>query len=372
MPSLQLSVLHRARAAGRALLAPGLALVLAAAAGPASAVVPAVVPAWRTVDNTTLWTTRSGDEVRAHGGTVVPVGAAWYWYGLAYDGTITDRVFSGRMSVKLYRSADLVHWDGGLTLISEDTTAPTEVPPGQWLGRPSLVVEPAGRGVVLVLSRSTGTRNRVAFYTAPAADGPFTRQADKEVALPDGHTMGNATVFQDGDGSAYLAFVSDRTTFNSHVEVARLTADHLGVGAVLSRCGGGHREALSVLHRGGWYYLFASETRGWLPSTTWVKRAHSMAGFACSGGQDGRGWTRVATDPSNGDSFGTQHAGVVTVRGTRGTVEVAYGDRWWQFDPRVPGPSRYGWYPLTFDRSGMPVLHGHDRWQLDAAAGLWR
>ena len=331
-----------------------------------------VVATTAPVVNDVVRRTTSGAVVRANAGSVLQVGAQFYWYGMEYDGTITDHLFTGTMRLNVYRSVDLSRWTFVRSLLTYDRTTTTDDPPAVWLGRPDVTWSGATGDYVLTLDRNVGFRNDVAFYTSRSPTGPFTRRADKELVLVDGvHTMGNKGEFQDTDGTAYLLFVADVSTFNSHTGVARLTPEHLGVDRVLSSCGGRHREALTVVRDRGSYYLMASETRGWLPSPTWYKRAPSMGAFRCSGGDDGFGWTRVRTEPSSADSFGTQHGAVVPVRGTLGTAFVEIGDRWSQFDPRVGGVGDTAWFPLSFDAAGTPVLHGRSRWWLDVTTGRW-
>lgn len=333
---------------------------------------PAAAASFAPIVNDRVRRTTSGAVVRANAGSVLRVGQLFYWYGMEYDGTVTDRLFTGTIKVNLYTSPDLSSWRFVTSLITYDSSRTSDVPPAVWLGRPDITYSAATGQYVLSLVRNVGFRNDLAFYTASSPTGPFTRRVDKEVVLVDGlHTMGDKGEFQDADGTAYLLFVSDVTGFNSNTGVARLTPDHLGIVRVLSSCGGRHKEALTVVGHDAAYYLFASETTGWLSSSTWYKRASSMDGFRCTGGQDGFGWERVRTDPGTPDSFNTQHGNVVAVQGRSGTALVEIGDRWSQFDARVGGIGSTAWYPLTFDATGAPVLHGRARWSIDVTAGRW-
>lgn len=353
-----------------AFLLPGLLALALASTG--STVAAGTSAPYAPIINNAVRLTTSGQVIRANAGSVLRVGNLFYWYGMQYDGTITNRLFTGTMRLNLYTSPDLSRWTFVRSLITYNSSTTSDRPPAVWLSRPDASYSAATGEYILTLDRNVGFRNDIAFYTSSSPTGPFSRRADEELASVDGtHTTGNKGEFQDADGTAYLLFVADVSGINSNTEIARLTPDHLDVERILSSCGGGHREALSVAAYRGNYYLFASETRDWLSSPTWYKRAATMSSFPCRGGDDGFGWLRVQTDPATPDSFNTQHGNVVTVRGTLGTTWAVIGDRWSYFDPRVGGVGNNAWYPLTFDATGSPALHGRNRWWLDTATGLW-
>jgi len=328
------------------------------------------------VSNDAPWRTTTGAQIRANNGSVLQVGSTYYWYGMEYDGALTDKKFNGVMRLNAYTSTDLAHWSFATTLIQSDRTNTPGKPQVGWYSNPDVLFNKATRTYVLNLSENHGQRNGVDFYTARSPLGPYTWHADKEVERPDGlHTMGNKHVFLDDDGQAYLLFVSDDgapTHLNTNTKIALLTPDYLGIARVVSDCAGRGHEALSMLKHGRYYYMFSSQTRGWKSSPTSYKRATALNAFSCTGGDDGHGWYRVPTTPSSTDSFNTQHRTEITVRGTDITTVVYTGDRWSQFDPTVGGVGRNDWYPLTFDTSGTPVLHGLHSWLINAKTGQWR
>lgn len=329
------------------------------------------------IDNGTVWRTTGGYEIRANGGSILKKGGTFYWYGMLYDGSVADHAFHGTMKLMLYRSSDLSHWSFLRSIISYNTDQPPQTDPNvTWLGRPDVLYNSATGSYVLTMERSIGNRNELAFFTATSPTGDFTWRPANEIRFPDGtHTMGDKAVFEDSDGKAYLLFVSDDGApqyNNTNVKVAALTDDYLGLTGVISNCGGRGHEAPSVVKRHGTYYLFSSRTNAWRPSATTYKRASRLSGFACTGGDDGNGWSLVRTTPYSADSFSTQHDFVLPVRGSSSVTFVYAGDRWGQFDPTITGVGRNGWYPLTFDAQGRPVLHGYQHWAIDATTGQWQ
>lgn len=336
----------------------------------------AAATGFQPIHNETAWATVGGAEIRANAGSILKRNGVYFWFGMRYDGTITAAVFQGRIALNEYTSTDLSHWRRVQTVLSYDTEAPPpEDPNVQWFGRPDVIYNASTKNYVLTIERNVGHRNELAFFTATSPDGAFVWHPDKEIALPDGlHTMGDKGVFQDSNGQAYLLFVSDDDAppFNKHTKIAPFTADYLGLRGVISDCGGGGHEAMSIIKRAGSYYLFSSRTRGWLPSATTYKKAASISQFACQGGDDGGGWNVVGTTPGSTNSFNTQHDFVMPVRGSRGTAYLYAGDRWSQWDPRIQGIGRYAWYPLTFDAAGTPVVNGLPDWSINASTGQWR
>lgn len=329
------------------------------------------------IDNGTVWRTVGGYEIRANGGSILKHAGTFYWYGMLYDGYVADHAFHGTMKLMLYSSTDLSHWRFIRRLVAYNTDQPPQNDPNvTWLGRPDVLYHTASGNYVLTMERSIGNRNELAFYTATSPTGVFTWRAAKEIRYPDGtHTMGDKAVFEDSDGKAYLLFVSDDGAplhNNTNTKIATFTDDYLGLTGVISNCGGGGHEALSVVKRQGIYYLFSSRTSAWRPSATTYKRASRLSGFPCAGGDDGNGWSLVHTTPSSADSFGTQHDFVLPVRGTSGITYMYAGDRWGQFDSSISGVGRNGWYPLTFDAQGQPLLHGYQHWSINATTGQWQ
>jgi hypothetical protein len=336
----------------------------------------AAATGFQPIDNETVWKTVGGGEIRANGGSVLKRGSTFYWFGMRYDGTITSQVFSGTIVLNEYASTDLSHWRRVQTILSYDTQSPPPDDPNvQWFGRPDVIYNASTQTYVLTIERNVGHRNELAFYTASAPDGTYVWHPEKEVVLPDGmHTMGDKGVFKDADGKAYLLFVSDDDAppNNKHTKIAPFTADYLALNRVISDCGGGGHEAMSMVKRGDVYYLFSSRTRGWLPSATTYKKATAISQFPCQGGDDGGGWNLVGTTPTSTNSFNTQHDFVLPVQGSGDTSYLYAGDRWSQFDPRVQGVGRYGWYPLTFNATGKPVIHGLQHWTVNVSTGAWQ
>ena len=321
-----------------------------------------------TITNDQVLVDTGGQPILAQGGSILRVGETYYWYG---------RVFDGSLTINCYTSTDLKNWTLRNTVFANSLDRNhKEVPSIGWVGRPDVIYNATSGQYVMTVEYNEGfTRNILGFLTSGTPAGDFTWQPDKEVERPDGtHTMGDKAIFQDSDGQAYLLFVSDDSGTNSNQKIARLTPDYLGIGSIVYNSPGGGHEAMSVVRRGGTYYLFSSQTRGWYSSTTMYKKAASLTGFPKTGGDDGRGWTRVGTTPVSraANTFNTQHDFILSVTGTAGTTYVYAGDRWNNREPQVGGIGTYGWFPLVFDAStGAPTILGERTWSLDETAGTW-
>ncbi|MFJ6727853.1 family 43 glycosylhydrolase [Streptomyces sp. NPDC091281] len=346
----------RSQAARRTVLAAGAATALALGGPAPSAGAADPVPS---VANDTVWRDTAGDPVLAQGGNVLKVGSAYYWVG-------TSLVSGQPKHVNLYRSTDLETWTFEGPILSQSGTT-GDLATGKWLGRPQLVHNPTTGMYVLVVEvngPTAGLGNSVLFATSPTVDGTYTPGTS---SLVNGYTMGDHSVFVDGD-DAYLVYVGDNaTTRNVSMNVAPLDADWTSVKPAVSTGWDNLREAPAILKKDSAYYMFASGKDWWNATATSYRTSTDLKTWSA--------WKTLATDPPSGNSYGTQFEQIIPVVGSESTSYLYNGDRYSQFHggtaPAPGGIGRNAWYPLTFT-DGVPTLHGATTVDVDAAAGTLR
>ncbi|MFF1418147.1 family 43 glycosylhydrolase [Streptomyces sp. NPDC058280] len=324
-----------------------------AAAGSLSPTAAAAEPA-SFIANDTMWHDTAGNEILAQGGNVLKVGSTYYWAG-------TKLVSGAAKDVNLYSSTDLENWTFEGPILSQDGTE-GDLAEGNWLGRPQLVRNPASGTFVLVVEVDGALGNNVLFATSPTVDGTYTPTGPSTTV--NGNTMGDHSVFVDGD-NAYLVYVGDNaTTRNVSVNVAPLNSNWTAVEPAISSVWDNVHEAPAIVKAGATYYMFASGKDWWNATPTSYRTSSDLTGWS--------GWKTVPTEPSSANSFGTQFEQIIPVVGSQGTSYLYNGDRYSQFkDGAAPAPDGVGrkaWYPVTF-ASGIPKLHGSTDVDVDAAAG---
>jgi hypothetical protein len=158
------------------------------------------------------------------------------------------------------------------------------------------------------------------------------------------------TVFQDGDGAAYLAHSSEG---NATLHVSRLAADGLNTSGSFTRAfAGEYREAPAVFKRRGRYYLLSSGCTGWDPNPAEAAVAVSPLG-------EWKALGNPCLGPGVEITFRAQSTFVLPVAGRRDAF-IFMADLWNKEDLRE---SRYAWLPIRFQR-GKPVIEWLDEWDL--------
>ncbi len=328
-----------------------------------------------TIDNRAVWRDTNGQEIKAQGGGIIEVGGAYHWFGPDFGGAGDYRFYA----INHYSSPDLKTWTKHAPALRPGM-AGVPFSGTSWVGRPWVMWNPNDGRFVMAIEwgGGGGVRNQYAFLTSPSIDGPWTYQSSKLIRrLRDIHgveyNLGDMGVYTEGS-SAWLLYTFDKPQPNYAQAILKLASDFMtplapAAGNYVEFSGGtwqaGVQEAASVFKRDGRYYYFTSLCNGWKSSQTRYRTATSMAGP----------WTSnavVPTNPPSSNSFNTQHDFVLPIAGPT-TTYVYFGDRWSNF--RTPTGSedtgRYGWFPLSFDASGVPTINapnyaanGGD-WQLE-------
>ncbi|MDR6550258.1 hypothetical protein [Paenibacillus qinlingensis] len=335
-----------------------------------------------------VWNDTAGNPIWAQGGWMIKEDDTFLWYGMDYSE-------SGVKNVNLLKSTDMVNWTKQASTVpsgkgivdfstinpkldeQEGTYAPGKTKrydTGQWIGRPVVAYNSANSQYVMITEWNSFDnnipvfgRNKLAFFTSSSAEGPFTFQ--RYIARPSGYSMGDlGSIFTDDDGSTYITFTVDvGSNWNGGFQLSKLTSNYLDIAESTKFFGWteGNKEATTLIKRGSQYYLFASMTNGFKSTPSYYYTTSSLSGA----------WTYkwdLLTSPSSSNSFDTQIDQILPIQGTEGLMYVYLGDRWSNSNFNgSTGIGRNGWYPLTFNSSGVPTVNGYKNWEIDAAAGTW-
>lgn len=333
------------------------------------------------IDNDAVWLDVDGNEIKAQGGWILEEDGTYHWFGPQF-GNSGDYKF---YAINHYTSDDLQNWTKQSPAIAPGMSG-VPMNANSWVGRPWVLKNPNHNNYVMGLewgsSGVAGVRNQYVFFTATSINGPWTYHADKRIqkmADINGtlYSLGDMGVYSEGN-DAWIMYTFDKPQANYSQAIIKLDDDfmtplaHSVTGAYTEFTGqgwqAGVQEAAAIFKRGGTYYYFTSLCNSWNSSVTRYRTASSMQGP----------WTAnaiVPTSPSSTNSFNTQHDFILPVTGTAGTTFIYCGDRWSNYTGS--GTGRYGWYPLTFDGSGVPTINapsyaanGGD-WVLNLATGEW-
>ena len=415
-----------------------------------------------------FWYDTQGRHIQAHGGQIVTTEengeTVYYWYG-------EDRTngYYGSPGVSVYRSTDTRNWENlgtalrGVSSSAQLTTDPYFVDlygtldgAGQprtdlvqslsyylntdqnWtytaiFERPK-VLHNAETGKWVMWWHADGrtspggsmyARSMAAVAVADSPAGPFKMTGAYRLynrsdyrACTSSAVPGQArdmTVFQDADGSAYIAYSSEE---NYSLYVAKLDDDYTNLehtsttdpvragsfGAsgsytfqysesgryphlfadgtadapvrgvdfqIVKECG--HLEAPAMFAHGGKYYVIASGATGWAPNPQTYYSADDLLGSWIRGVKAGDPYENVAYNslPEGGDgllsigdarrtTFGSQSTNVLTL----GPGQYVYmGDRW----NEGKSDSTYVWLPITVAADGAlemrnPAAEDPARW----------
>lgn len=334
-----------------------------------------------------VWLDTKGERIHAHGGSLMALGGAYYWYGENKEKT-DEKAGIWHWGVRCYRSADLYNWeDLGLIIPPEPEDPDSPLHPSACLDRPHILYNERTKKFVcwLKIMQKDGTQSETVL-TADSLTGPYTKV---RVGLrPLGMSAGDFDLAVASDGKGYYYFERVHT----ETICADLTDDYTGVTGYYST----HfprkqppfvREATAHFLRDGLHYLVTSGTTWYLPNPSEL-----------AVGESWHGPYRVLGNPHPGDpshtSFHSQVSAVFQVPGKR-DLYIALADRWLpkemhrryedyardfelQFNPALPRPAgwqpaypegdtknaEYVWLPFRFDGE-MGILDWRDEWRIE-------
>jgi hypothetical protein len=290
----------------------------------------------------------SGNPVHAHGGGVLKVGDYYYWFGENRNADNTFRYVSA------YRSTDLRTWEFRNHVLTQQSHAELNVAN---IERPKVIYNASTGQFVMWMHKENGRdygEARAAVATSSTVDGNYTYRGSFR---PLNHMSRDITLFRDDDGTAYMISAANE---NADLHVYRLTADYLGVSALLHRLWqGSWREAPAMFKRNGVYFLLTSGATGWGPNQQKYATASSVAGS----------WSALSNAGDN-TAYGSQTAYVLPVQGSQTTSYLYLGDRWaGAWNGRV-NDSEYVWLPLQFPSNTSLSLSWTPQVSIDTATGV--
>ena len=292
---------------------------------------------WATIHNDFFWYDTDGNLINVRSGALRKFGDTYYWYG----GAPNDH------NQTCYSSTDLVHWTyKGIVLTTTGDA-----------NRMDILYNATTKQYVIFL-KYIGNGAYFGIATGSTPDGQFTF---KSQTLVDGYVIGDMSVFQDDDGTAYLAYVWWGTGTNKAHGIYRLSADYLTLDTRMYLWNEGSREAPHMFKRNGVYYYGVSETNGIQPSPTRYYTATVLTGP----------WSAetMVTTPGSTTTYETQCDFVFPFTGPQGTVYMLDADRW---IPTAGFQGDYLWLPFEFGTGLIPEMDYYQDWDLNAGAGTWR
>lgn len=333
-----------------------------------------------------VWTDTDGKRIQAHGGSILPVGGTYYWYGENKEFS-TPGSTVWHWGVRCYSSTDLMNWhDEGVIIRPDEVDRSSPLHPEQWMDRPHILYNAETEQFVCwVKVMSRGWVQRSTVLTAPSILGPWTIQV-QDLRPLDMNAGDFDLVVDPTDGKGYYYF----ERVHSELICADLTSDYTGVTGYYST----HfpqpqppfvREAPAHFQRRGLHYLLTSGTTGYYPNPSEAAVARSYHGpFQALGD--------LHPSDASGTSFHSQISSVFRHPKKR-DLYIALADRWLpayletgdrareifteHFDPeRVntdPMPdlavvdtsiADYVWLPLRFD-GDRPYIDWVDEWSPD-------
>jgi len=325
------------------------AILLAALAGLATALIPALPAAAATVTFTpgASWTDQNGNPLQMHGLGIVKVGATWYAFG--EDKTGESSANTSFQDIPCYTSTDLRNWTHQSVALARQASG--DLGPNRIVERPKVIYNASTGMYVMYLhiDNSSYTDRRVGVAVSSTPCGPYTYRGG---ISPLGNQSRDIGLFQDTDGSAYLMSEDP----NAGLRIDRLSADYLSVSSAVAQFQ--DLEAPAIVKAGGRYYLLASHLTGWGTNDNVYASATSLSGP----------WTGFSDFAQPGtNTYNSQTANIITVQGTTGTTYIYAGDRW---TINNLGTSPLIWLPLTLSGTSASVTW-YNSWSLDVTAGTW-
>ncbi|MBQ3870786.1 MAG: family 43 glycosylhydrolase [Clostridia bacterium] len=339
-----------------------------------------------------VWLDTKGERIQAHGGSVMYLDGAYYWYGENKEFTDPEKGI-WHWGVRCYRSDDLYNWeDLGLIIPPEPDDPDSSVNPHSMMDRPHIIYNGRTKKFVcwLKIMQKDGSQSETVL-TADKLTGPYTKV--REGLYPLGMSAGDFDLAVAPDGKAYYYF----ERVHSETVCADLTDDYTNVtGYYSTHFPRSHppyvREATAHFVRNFKHYLITSGTSGYMPNPSEAAVADTW-----------HGPYTVLGDPHKNDasrtSFHSQISSVFKVPGKK-DLYIACADRWMPnamdvpyefyekiydtlFDPDATEAERqdamkkmsviprektreadYVWLPIRFD-GDRPVIEWYDEWKIE-------
>ena len=294
---------------------------------------------FETIHNDFYWVDQNGARILTRSGCLRQFNGVFYWYGG------NPRGFREQYC---YTSTDLVHWTSHGVVLRNDPDA----------NRIDVLYNDTTRQYVMFL-KYDGNGAFLGIATAQKPAGPFTF---KSQTLIDNARIGDMSVFEDDDGTAYLCYVSWAIGINAQHGIYRMSKDYLTPDKRMYLWNTGGREAPHMFKRNGTYWYGTSKTAGIESSGTSYYTATNLDGP----------WTpaRPLATPGSNNSWDSQVDFVYPFQGTQGTLYMFAGDRWVK-DAAQGRNGDYVWLPLEWD-GDTPTVNYFQDWEVNFSTGTWR
>lgn len=310
------------------------------------------------------WLDSDGNPIKAHGGGVLwdQATGRYYWYGEQRTGSTyqgeTNPAWNmwfwhaDTEGVACYHSTDLLDWTYAGIVLASVAGSVDPLWRGGVINRPKVIRNPSNGTYVMWFHSDRSTyawaRSGVAVSDSPL--GPFTYLGNDR-ALP--HESRDPTLFQDDDGTAYHLFTTDN---NSHLCIARLSADYLHHDGAYARVFNEAREAPVMFKHAGHYYVIASAATGWDPNAAvYAVADHPLGPWTTRGNPCvGEGLPPTIVPAT---TFGSQGTHIIKAPGRDGSF-IFMANRWDTADLR---DSRHVWLPLIMNGE-KPEIHWLASW----------
>lgn len=272
----------------------------------------------------------------------------WYRYGSVAD--------DGNVDIVEYTSSDDVTWSDPRVVISHDSV--------DWLQSAKLESFNAqyntttGKVVIWAHWENDKDYTEAKVFQASGTPGANDFTSTKPLR-PQNKDSRDLSMYVDDDGGAYLI---SSTNTNSDQIVYSLSKDWTAVsddpGIVVNE--GQRREAPSLVHKDGYYYLFTSGTNGWYPTQGQVLSATSIKGLADAQPQL----------VGNSQTYGAQSGGVADIGDNVMIAANRWSGGWAKPDPALNGAwSSQRMLPVAFN-NGFASYNYYAQVKYDAATGV--
>ena len=292
------------------------------------------------------WLDTEGKQIQAHGGSILQVGDAFFWYGENKEKT-DGKNGIWHWGVRCYFSRDLYNWeDCGIIIPPDEADEASPLHPASMMDRPHILYNSLTKKFVcwLKIMERNGVQSETVL-TADDISGPYT--IVKKGMRPLGMSAGDFDLAAAEDGKGYYFF----ERVHSETICADLTEDYTGVTGYYST----HfphtqppyvREATAHFCRKGRHYLVTSGTTGYLPNPSEIAVADTW-----------HGPYRVLGDPHPGDashtSWHSQISSVFRVPFKR-DLYIALADRWAPGFMHLKYEDYSEWFRIRFSSDSTP------------------
>lgn len=297
-----------------------------------------------------LWPDNRGNHIQAHGGGVIKLDQAYYWFG---EDRSRDND-SEKRYVGCYSSTNLVNWTFRNQVIKLANVE--NLQRGWALERPKVFYNVRTKKYVMYMHIDGALADQKGGYSFAHVGVAICDSVDGDYQYlksfrPLGHQSRDIGQFIDDDGSAYLIFEDRPFGFR----IAKLSDDYLTVEKEVCLIPE-HLEGGAVVHYDGLYYVVGSKLTGWSANPNKYATAKSLAGP----------WSEFKDiAPPQTNTYGSQSTMLLKVVGTKGTTVIFMGDIW---KPSTQWNSRYLWMPLQIG-DGKLWLPEPCQWTLDVETG---